>query len=181
MPELESLPPRAKLAQSVRLFWSKIVSIGIRHVQIEDVEALHRIFPSNRTMLGTMRLPYQALDYTKKRLAPEDGVIKLVALMADEIAGFCELITYSDAHRHCHVGEFNMIATNEKWRGRGAGAALMDAMIDLSDNWLQLRRLNLIVWTPNIAAIALYKKIRLHHRRHDARLHFRRRYVCRYP
>ncbi len=106
----------------------------IRHVQPEDIEAVHEIFLNARTIVGTMRLPYQALDYTRNRLQPADGVIKLVALAKSEIAGFCELVTYPDVPRHRHAGEINMIAVHEKWRGEGVGAALMEAMIDLADN-----------------------------------------------
>lgn len=51
-----------------------------------------------------------------------------------------------------------MIAVQEKWHGEGVGAALMGAMVDLADNWLQLRRLSLTVWTSNSSAIALYEK-----------------------
>ena len=34
----------------------------------------------------------------------------------------------------------------------------MAAMVDLADNWLQLSRLGLIVWTNNSGAIALYER-----------------------
>lgn len=56
------------------------MTIDIRHVRPEDAEAVHEIFLNARTIAGTMRLPYQALDYTRDRLQPTDGVIKLVAL-----------------------------------------------------------------------------------------------------
>ena len=34
----------------------------------------------------------------------------------------------------------------------------MQALIDMADNWLQLSRLGLIVWTDNKPAIALYQE-----------------------
>lgn len=134
------------------------MSIDIRHVRQEDAEAVHEIFLNARTIVGTMRLPYQALEQTIARLQPTDGAIKLVALEKSEIAGFCELVTYPDVPRHRHAGEIDMIAVHDKWQGKGVGAALMGAMIDLADNWLQLRRLSLTVWTSNTSAIALYEK-----------------------
>lgn len=96
----------------------------IRHVQPEDVEAVHDIFLNARAIVGTMRLPYQALDYTRNRLLPADGVIKLVALAKPEVAGFCELVTYPDVSRHRYAGEINKIAVHEKWHHEDIGAEL---------------------------------------------------------
>lgn len=46
----------------------------------------------------------------------------------------------------------------DDWQGKGVGSALMQAMIDLADKWLNLTRLELTVYTDNEAGIALYKK-----------------------
>ena len=42
--------------------------------------------------------------------------------------------------------------------GRGIGGRLLAAAIDLAENWLNLTRLELTVFTDNRAAIALYEK-----------------------
>ena len=39
-----------------------------------------------------------------------------------------------------------------------AGSALVSAVIDLADNWLALRRLELAVFVDNAPAVALYEK-----------------------
>jgi putative acetyltransferase len=44
----------------------------------------------------------------------------------------------------------------DDWQGRGVGTALLGAVIDLADRWLQLRRLELQVYADNAAGIALY-------------------------
>jgi putative acetyltransferase len=41
---------------------------------------------------------------------------------------------------------------------RGVATALMQAAIDLADRWLNYRRLELTVYTDNIAALQLYRK-----------------------
>ncbi len=41
---------------------------------------------------------------------------------------------------------------------KGAGAALIRVALDLADNWLNLRRLELLVYADNPAAIGLYQK-----------------------
>ena len=131
---------------------------SIRHLQPEDHKAVHDLFSEQEVINGTMRLPYAPLEYTRKRLESQDGVINLVACVNDEVAGYAELITYPNVPRHRHVGEVNMIAVRRDLHDMGIGRALMQAMIDLADNWLQLKRLGLLVWTFNESAIHLYKK-----------------------
>ena len=50
------------------------------------------------------------------------------------------------------------MAVRDDWQGKGVGSALMQAAMDLADNWLNLSRLELEVYTDNEPAIALYKK-----------------------
>jgi len=42
-------------------------------------------------------------------------------------------------------------------QGKGVGTALLKAAVDLADNWLNLLRLELTVWTDNEAAQRLYR------------------------
>jgi putative acetyltransferase len=50
------------------------------------------------------------------------------------------------------------MAVRDDWQGRGVGSALMAAAIDLADNWLGFRRLELTVYVDNAAALALYRR-----------------------
>jgi putative acetyltransferase len=56
-----------------------------------------------------------------------------------------------------HVGSIGM-AVRDDWQGRGVGTALMEAALDLADNWLNLTRVELTVYVDNAPAIALYEK-----------------------
>ena len=47
----------------------------------------------------------------------------------------------------------------DEFQGQGVGTALMVAAVDLADNWLNLLRLELGVYTDNEPAIRLYKKV----------------------
>lgn len=133
------------------------MTVSVRHVLPEDVEAVHAIMLSPHVVRGSMRLPVQLIDHTRERLEPQPGVYKMVAHVEDEVVGYAELVTYPDAPRHRHVGEINMIVTHEDWQGKGVGRALMEAMVDMADNWLQLTRLGLVVWTSNERAVRLYE------------------------
>lgn len=42
--------------------------------------------------------------------------------------------------------------------GRGIGTALISELVDMADNWLDIRRLELNVYTDNSVAIRLYEK-----------------------
>ncbi len=134
------------------------MEIKIRHIQPQDHAAVHQIFLSTAVIKGTMRLPYDAIEATRKRLTYQEGTLQLVACVDDEVVGFAELVTFPQVPRHRHVGEINMITVHPEWRGQGMGQALMQALIDLADNWLQLNRLSLMVWTTNEGAIHLYEK-----------------------
>ncbi len=137
----------------------KTMAITIRRIQPDDVEAIHQILLSPHVIQGSMRLPYESLEHTRKRLAPVDGVIALAALAEDQVIGFAELITHPEVPRHRHAGEVNMIAVHADWQGAGVGRKLMTALIDLADNWLQLRRLGLSVWVDNAAGLHLYESL----------------------
>ncbi len=50
------------------------------------------------------------------------------------------------------------MAVSDEHQGLGVGSTLMSAMIDLADNWLNVMRIELTVYTDNQAAIALYEK-----------------------
>jgi len=57
-----------------------------------------------------------------------------------------------------HSAHLGAVAVHPHYQGRGVGHALMRAAIDLAGNWLNLHRLDLMVFPDNEGAIALYKK-----------------------
>jgi putative acetyltransferase len=108
-------------------------------------------------MAGTMGVPYSSAQEVREELAREkDGSFPLVACVGEEIVGQLTLSVYTNPRtRHSgHIG----IAVRDDWQGNGVGTALMEACLDLADNWLNLSRLDLRVYVDNASAIALYKK-----------------------
>ncbi len=132
------------------------MDIRIRHVEPSDVPAIHQMLVSGHTVAGTMRVPHAPLSSTEERFAPQDGHTILVAEVDGDVVGFAELLTYSWP-RHNHVGELNMIVTNVERQGQGVGRALVEAVIEVADDWFHLVRLQLFVWTDNTHAIRLYE------------------------
>jgi putative acetyltransferase len=59
--------------------------------------------------------------------------------------------------RRKHAATFG-IAVERGWLRKDIGGRLMIAAIDLADNWLNIKRLEIEVYVNNKPAIALYKK-----------------------
>jgi putative acetyltransferase len=55
------------------------------------------------------------------------------------------------------VGYCGMAVRDDRQR-RGVGTALLRAAIELADGWLNYQRLELSVYTDNLAALHLYRK-----------------------
>lgn len=134
-----------------------MTDVVVRHVEPSDYEALHRILTGPKAAEGTLQLPLQSAERWRKRLAePDPNLYSLVACVDSEVVGSLALHTTPNPRRR-HVAELGM-SVRDDWQGRGVGSALMHAALDLADNWLDLRRVELQVYTDNAAGIALYQK-----------------------
>ncbi|WOY01648.1 GNAT family N-acetyltransferase [Dickeya fangzhongdai] len=65
--------------------------------------------------------------------------------------------TYRSTRCRRHAGTFGM-GVKDTHQHRGVGSALLSALTDLTDNWLNIHRIELTVYTDNDAALALYRK-----------------------
>jgi putative acetyltransferase len=134
------------------------MEIVIRHAEPEDYEAIHRILSGPRAMAGTLQLPYQSVENVRKRFSEtSEGLFHLVACVQGKVVGHLGLETFPAFWRRRHVGYIGM-AVRDDLQGRGIGTALMEAALDLADNWLNLTRVELAVYADNAAGIALYDK-----------------------
>jgi len=64
-----------------------------------------------------------------------------------------------EAHPRMNHGASIGISVDTEYQGRGFGKKLLEAIIDLSENWLMLVRLELGVIADNEKAIALYESL----------------------
>jgi len=130
----------------------------IRRAELSDAEGLHRMYAGPNVIRGTLQLPYPSIERWRKRLAePPEGTFNLLVCAENEVIGQLGLHTFPNHYRRRHVGQIGM-AIRDDWQGRGAGTALLEAAINLSDKWLNLSRLELEVYIDNEPAIHLYKK-----------------------
>lgn len=130
----------------------------IKQAEPGDFEAVQRIYAGQKAIAGTLQLPFPSLELWRKRLAEYPEVFHLLAYADQEVVGHLGIHTFPQLPRRRHVGNLGM-AVRDDWQGRGVGSALMQAAVSLAEGWLQLSRLELVVYTDNEPAIRLYKKI----------------------
>jgi len=132
--------------------------ITIRHSTVDDIEAIKNIYGGPKVYAGTLQLPFPSVEKWKKRLAGElpDGFYSLVAEMDGQVVGQLGFEAMNNPRRK-HVGHIGM-AVKDAVQGQGIGSKLLAAAIDLAENWLNISRIELSVYTDNESGIALYKK-----------------------
>ena len=135
-----------------------MAEILIRSVEAKDADHLRKLYEGERAYSGTLQLPRPSLRLWETRLekSNREGVHQYVAEMGSDIVGHMFLDNPPSPRRR-HVGYLAM-AVRDDSQGQGVGSALMAAMVDLADNWLNLRRMELTVYVDNDPAIQLYKK-----------------------
>ena len=131
--------------------------VTIRAVEPEDYEALRDIYAQPRVCFGTLQMPLPSASTWRERLKnTSPGRHMLVACVDGCPVGNLGLMLESNPRRR-HVGTIGM-GVHDQFAGRGVGQLLMDAALDLADNWLNLHRVELTVFSDNEAAIRLYER-----------------------
>jgi len=133
-------------------------NVLIRRAEPEDFRDLQRIHEQPRAIWGTLQLPYPSAQTWRHRLEKAvGGHYTLVACARDVIVGSLGLSVQERSPRRTHAATIGL-AVHDQWQGRGIGTALLKAALELADRWLNLRRLELIAFVDNEAALRLYKK-----------------------
>jgi L-phenylalanine/L-methionine N-acetyltransferase len=141
----------------------QVEGLHIRRAEPDDCSAIYEMFSSPKVTAGTLQVPYPSREQWRQRLAePGDGTYNLVAVVNDHVVGMLSVHTFPNRPRRRHVGAIG-ISVHEEWQGKGVGKALMHAGLDLADNWLNLTRLELEVYTDNESAIRLYERFGFEH------------------
>lgn len=119
-------------------------------MEAADAEGLTHLQNMPGFRFGTLRTPFQRLETTRKwleALGPEATV--LVATINEEIVGNAGLLRHAGRRGHSAAIIMGI---------QGIGTAFMAELIDIADNWLDLKRLELTVYVDNAPAIRLYEK-----------------------
>ena len=130
----------------------------IRPIQIEDANALHQmrhmegVF-ENITGLPTARLQ-ESIDFINSM---PSHLHQLVACVNNQVVGAVSLVlNTSMRRRHCATLG---IMVHKDYQNQGIGTLLIKAILELADQWLMVRRIELDVVADNEKAIHLYQKM----------------------
>jgi putative acetyltransferase len=135
---------------------SPVAGLIIRALEPSDWQGIAALSELPKVRWGTLRLPFTSREQWRKRTEnpPEDRT-EIVAVLDGSIVGSASI--WQGKGRRRHSGGIGM-SVHDDFHGRGIGSALMAVLIDVADNWLDLKRLELTVYVDNAPAIALYRK-----------------------
>jgi len=151
--EIQAVPraPRLKRAAGA-------AGVLIRRAEPQDYEGVALSMADESAYTGTLQTPFPSKEMWRKRVADlADTDYLLVACAGDRVIGHAGLHRTSKSPRRAHAMMVGM-AIESAWQGKGVGTALLAALIDLADNWLNVTRLELTVFVDNKRALALYRK-----------------------
>ncbi|NRQ43051.1 GNAT family N-acetyltransferase [Rheinheimera sp. YQF-2] len=128
----------------------------IRHAEPADIDAIKAIYDQPTVYANTLQLPYQPVANWQRLYNAGAGFYNLVAETEGKVVGQLGLQVCQNPRRR-HVAELGM-GVSEEFQGRGIGSALLRAALEMADNWLNIRRMELTVYSSNETAIALYER-----------------------
>lgn len=130
----------------------------IRAVRTSDAEDIYAMRTLQGVYENTLGIRSERLELTQKwleGLIPNDHIF--VAEIEGKVVGSIGLhICPNPRMRHsASIG----LMVHIDYQGQGIGRALMEQVINVADNWLMLKRLELGVFAENERALGLYKRM----------------------
>ena len=137
------------------------MTVQIRRLKETDYPAIAEFFDDIDVVANTSQLPYVTEEHWREHMAPSEQRINLIADLDGRPVGHLALLP-RQKQREKHIGDV-AISIHSQYHGQGIGSQLMVAALELADNWLNLIRLELQVYSDNDAGIALYRKFDFEH------------------
>jgi putative acetyltransferase len=134
-----------------------VTGIVIRRAEPSDAEGIAATFRSREAALGTLQNPYPSIAAWTERMSRNAAQhVVLVALVDGQLIGHAGLHA-NENQRRSHAWGLG-ITVRDDWHRRGVATRLMEALLDLADNWLGALRIELTVYCDNEPALKLYRK-----------------------
>ncbi len=132
--------------------------ISIRTLRQSDLGDIHEIMLMPQVLWGTSLLPTTSIDARRKMLEnwiTDEHVHIFVSEINQKVVGLIRLKV--GAGRQSHSGTVE-IMIHDTFHNQGIGKMLMLTIIDLADSWLNLLKLECIIFTDNERALSLFKR-----------------------
>ncbi len=137
-------------------------TLTIRGQRSDDLEQLFSLLNTDSVVLNSFELPYGTEDAFRDRYTnPPAGTHTLVAETGlpsgrKRLIGVARLCTTS-RRRRFHSAELSLIV-HPDYQQTPDEAALLRAALDLADNWLGLRRIEVVIFTDQTARLVLLEQ-----------------------
>ena len=134
------------------------MSLKIRATEKTDIEAFYELRNCPNAGKNTLAMPFTSRESAAKMvnaMVEDRNSVSLVAELDGKVVGSAGINIFKGRRRHCAS---LAISVHDDYQHKGIGTALMNALIDLADNWYRLKRIELEVYVDNKVAINLYKK-----------------------
>lgn len=154
------MKPAATARVAARSAARRAPPLLLRRATPDDAPALARLMAEPSVYGGLMQLPYPSEAQWRQRLGGADNgsaELSLVAERGGELVGSAGLHPVGTQVRRRHAAVLG-ISVLPSAQGQGVGTALMQALCDYADGWVQILRIELSVYTDNRRAIALYER-----------------------
>jgi L-phenylalanine/L-methionine N-acetyltransferase len=128
----------------------------IRALEPDDAADIARLQAMPGYRFGTLRPPYPTASAVRKlfeRMGPDD--LLLGVFLDGRLAATGGLHRQSGRRRHVAVIGMGVA---DDLAGKGFGTALLQALLEAADKWLDVKRVELTVFVDNDRAIRLYER-----------------------
>lgn len=135
----------------------------IRPVCLGDAKGINELRHMPGVFENILGIPSERIKRTEDYILNMDNnTHQFVAIMTDEsgsekVIGTAGLSVFAN-NRLRHSASIGIVVHRD-YQGNGVGRRLMEALLDIADNWLMLVRAELSVFIDNQKAIGLYKKL----------------------
>jgi putative acetyltransferase len=140
---------------------SSLAPLVIRRAVPDDAEAIARMYAEPEVQANLLQMPYPTTaglrEWLHERQPRGRTDVQLVAERAGAAVALAGLEAVSTQQRRRHVMGLGL-AVARAAQGQGVGSALMAALMQWADDWAQVLRIELTVYTDNAPAIALYQR-----------------------
>lgn len=132
-------------------------SFIIRPLEPDDRTDYFALLTHPKIVNHLRELPSMEMGELDKWMAQESEFLhRLVAEQNGRIIGYAQL-THNHRIRLLHSGVLKLMVHPDYWR-LGIGTALLEAVLNIADNWLNLTRLQINIFTNNKAGLSIFKK-----------------------
>ncbi len=135
------------------------MTFQIRPVRASDAPQINAIRRQIGVYPNMLSLPSERPERSERflsNLTENDHIFVAVSSEDDNLVLGLAGLHISPSPRMRHSGSIGL-SVHQDHQGKGIGKALMATIVDLSDNWLMLKRIELTVLDGNERALSLYK------------------------